>query len=138
MGVLKTIFALSMVFWAILIYRYVIRIWLKIGYYKAQGVKVVDGAYIPLLGNLLSMAPLVTKAMEGGDRANPQVQLIRNAAATDGIFDSSKNKALMMVYGSIPLLVITDPEMVQEIYVTKNKLVDKNGTSAVMFEELIG
>ena len=44
----------------------------------------------------------------------------------------------MMVYGSIPLLLITDPEMVQEIYVTKNKLVDKNGVSAEMFQELIG
>ena len=73
MGVLKTIFSLSMVFWAIFIYRYVIKIWFKIGYYKAQGVKVVDGAYIPLVGNLFSMASLVTRSKEGGDRSNPRV-----------------------------------------------------------------
>ena len=36
------------------------------------------------------------------------------------------------------MLIIMNPEMVQEIYVTKNKLVDKNSTSAIMFEEFIG
>ena len=73
MGALKTILALSIVFWAFFIYRYIIKIWLKIGYYKAQGVKVVDGAFTPLLGNLLAMVPIVSKVSEGGDRSNPQV-----------------------------------------------------------------
>ena len=73
MGALKTILALSIVFWAFFIYRYIIKIWLKIGYYKAQGVKVVDGAFTPLLGNLLAYGSIVSKAFEGGERSNPQV-----------------------------------------------------------------
>ena len=38
---------------AFLVYRYVIRIWLKLGYYKAQGVHIIEGAYIPVFGNLV-------------------------------------------------------------------------------------
>ena len=56
------------------IYWYVIRIWKKLGFYKAQGVHIIDGAYTPILGNLPKMLPVIEKAIAGtGDRANVQV-----------------------------------------------------------------
>ena len=39
---------------------------------------------------------------------------------------------------SKPVLLILDPEMAQEIFVTKNKIVDKDGFTQQMFEDLIG
>ena len=65
--------ALSLATTVFLIYWYVVRIWQKLAFYKAQGVHIIDGAYTPVLGNLLKMVPIIEKAKEGGDRTNPQV-----------------------------------------------------------------
>ena len=37
-----------------------------------------------------------------------------------------------------PILSIFDPEMAQEIFVTKNKIVEKDGFFQQVFEEVIG
>ena len=36
------------------------------------------------------------------------------------------------------MLAIQDPTMVQDIYTRKNKLIDKNGMSQTMFDDLVG
>ena len=121
------------------IYWYVIRIWRKLGFYKAQGVHIIDGAYTPVLGNLPKMLPMIKKAMAGtGDRSNGQVQLVRGALATNGLYNSKKGKAAMVVYGTSPVLVIADPEMVQDLYTKKNSIMDKTGQHQYMFEDLLG
>ena len=73
-----------------------------------------------------------------GDRSNGQVQLVRNALATSGVYNSKNGKAAMVVFGTSPVLVIADPEMAQEIYTKKNSIVDKTGQHQFMFEDLIG
>ena len=71
------------------IYWYVIRLWRILGYYKAQGVHIIDGAYTPVLGNLPKFLPMIKKAMAGtGDRSSGQVQLVRDALATNGVYNS--------------------------------------------------
>ena len=52
--------------------------------------------------------------------------MVREAASIDGIYNSSKVKAVMYTILSTPVLAITDPAMVQELFTTKNKLIDKN------------
>ena len=92
-------------FIAFLTYRYVIRIWLMIGFYKAQGVHLIDGAYIPFLGNLVNMGQLISKASTGeGDKSNVIIQVNRNAVATNGVYDSSKTKAGLMTFASTPVI----------------------------------
>ena len=44
----------------------------------------------------------------------------------------------MAVYGTCPVLVITDPEMTQDLYTKKNSIVDKTGQHQFMFEDLLG
>ena len=126
----RVVLALLLSFVILVIYRYVIRIWKILGHYKAQGVHIIDGAYTPLLGNFTKMIPLVERAMAGtGDLSNAQLQLVRDAVAKKGGYDSSKTKAVMAVYATIPVVVILDPEMVQEIYTKLNSKVDKTGTN---------
>ena len=109
----NAVVALLCAFAIFLFYWYVVRLWHKINYYKKQGVHIVTGAYIPVLGNLLAMVPMISKAIEGtGDRSNAQLQLIRNSVATNGIYDSGKTKASLVVYCSTPMLAIQDPTMV--------------------------
>ena len=70
---IKAILILLLLFVIFLLYWYVIRIWLKIRFYTAQGVPVVKGAYIPVLGNIATMFPLMGKASNGGDRSALQL-----------------------------------------------------------------
>ena len=73
---------------------------------------IIDGAYTPMLGNLTKMIPMVEKAMAGtGDLSHAQLQLVRDAVAKNGGYDSSKTKAVMAVYATTPAIVILDPEM---------------------------
>ena len=64
--------------------------------------------------------------------------MLRETASIDGIYDSSKTKAVMYTLLSTPVLAITDPAMVQELFTTKNKFIDKNSYMQITFEELIG
>ena len=124
---------------AFVIYHFIIRIWMKLKFYEAQGVVMAENAYKPFFGCILSIIPWYQKALSGeGDQTNVQVRFIREAASTNGIYDSSKTKAVMMTYFSSPVLAITDPAMVQEVFTTKNRLIDKNGVTQITFEELIG
>ena len=56
-------------------------------------------------------------------------QLVRDAVAKNGGYDSKKTKAAMYVFGKTPCLMILDPEMTLEIYTKLNSKVDKNGIS---------
>ena len=73
-----------------------------------------------------------------GDRSSGQVQLVRDAIAMNGLYNSKKAKAAMIVYGTSPALVIADPEMTQDLYTKKNSIVDKTGKHQFMFEDLLG
>ena len=44
----------------------------------------------------------------------------------------------MVVYGTSPVLVIADPEMVQDLYTKKNSIMDKTGQHQYMFQDLLG
>ena len=78
---------------------------------------IIDGAYTPVLGNLTKMIPMIEKAMAGtGDLSNAQHQLVRDAVAKNGGYDSNKTKVAMAVFGTTPCLVIMDPEMTRQIY----------------------
>ena len=79
------------------------------------------------MGSIFSMIPWAVKAKKGeGDQTNLGVRLIREAAAVNGIYDSNKIKAVISTFMSTPVIAITDPAMAQELFTTKNKLIDKN------------
>ena len=85
------------------------------------------------------MLPVIEKAIAGtGDRSNVQVQLVRDAIASNGVFNSNKTKAAMIVYGTMPTLCVADPEMTQDLFTKKNSIVDKTGKHQFMFEDLLG
>ena len=44
----------------------------------------------------------------------------------------------MIVYGTMPTLLIADPEMTQDLFTKKNSIVDKTGGHQFMFEDLLG
>ena len=129
--------ALLLAFGIFVIYRYVFRIWITLGHYKAQGVLIVDGAYTPVLGDMTRMLPLIEKAMAGtGDKSSPQLHLVRDAVAKNGGYDSNKTKAVMLVHGTTPSLAILDPEMTKQIYL--NSKVDKTGKFQEIFKDFLG
>ena len=76
------------------------------------------------------MIPMIEKAMAGtGDMSNCQHQLVRDAVAKYGGYDSSKTKVMMVVNGTTPCLIILDPEMTSQIYTKLNRKIDKTGTA---------
>ena len=135
----QVVLALLLAFVIFVIYRYVIRIWITLGYYKAQGVHIIDGAYIPILGTLTKVIPMIDKAMAGtGDSSNPQLQLVRDALENNGGYDSNKTKVVMFVHGTTPCLSILDPEMASQIFTKLNHKIDKTGKTQMIFEDLLG
>ena len=88
----------------------------------------MPGANIPVIGNLLNLLPYFEEIKtSNGPLKNDFIWLFEQEITENGVYDSDKNKALVITLFCENLLVICDPNMVQDIFVTKNKYVDKTG-----------
>ena len=109
-----------------------------IDFYVSEGFTTLKGAKRPVVGNLLdfveygNLAKATDQVME-----NPFNWLLKQTISEDEkTYDSSKHRGAIMTVFNRPIIIITDPLIVEDLFTTKNKLVDKNGTFAQAFEDV--
>lgn len=118
--------------------------WLKvkkgIKFYKDQGAAVVPGASRFLIGNQLELMKMTKKRARAKE---PQKRiyslLIDSVPGLDTEENASVNHKLIVYcpIGRVKLFV-SDPQMVQDLLQTKNKVFDKDGETAINMKDLMG
>ena len=98
-----------------------------INFYKKQGIAVLPGADT-LIGNTKQFEAY-TEALKAsnGPLCHSFNWVIEQHIGENGLFNSEKNKAIVTnIFGNV-LIHICDPAMAQDVFVAKNKYVDKTG-----------
>lgn len=97
-------------------------------YYERQGIPYAKGM-VPVFGHLLRYDKVMKKY---NDYQHPWIH----------VFEEDFGKKIPKIYGICnnfePVLHIRDPDMLQEIYVTKNKYFDKHPYLKGIFFPLLG
>ena len=113
---------------AYFIYTRIIRMYLKKWYYESQGVVFVKGV-VPVLGNL----PRFKKIMDKGINDVPWFTCINEDMG------GGKLPKVIGLFNSYEVsLFITDPEMMNEVYLNKNKHFEKHSFFANVTRPLLG
>jgi hypothetical protein len=112
-----------------LTYFKIIPMYLKYIYYKRQGMPVIRFP-LPMIGNVLSLV----KARKTFDKYSQHVLVEWYNKAfnnkTPGVFIEFKTNDGAVIF--------SDPELVNEIYITKNKYFDKHPRSKTILYEAVG
>ena len=103
-----------------------------IEFYRAQGVHVCPGYDKFLVGHVPMLRSIIAKsdALKGTEEPAPKASFLAlldetTESKAEDSYDFTKNQVSIINAGN-PLLLIQDPEVVQEMMVTKNHLVDKS------------
>lgn len=118
------ILALGYFIWSKIIKMYYIY-W----YYSRQGIPATKFP-MPIFGNSLDSQKRIGALTEFD--LHPIPHLLRTT------FGMKVPKVFINFRGPIPILVFTDPELLHELYITKNKYFDKEKRIMPMFKEMIG
>ena len=106
-------------------------------HYKKEGVTILKGADRFLIGNSGEFEIYDKICVESTVPVdNPINWLVQRQLSDNGVYDSKKDKALLWSVMNVQVLGIVDPDMVQDIFVTKNKLVDKTGVMQQAMEDM--
>ena len=113
-------------------------------FYRAQGVHAPPGYNRPIIGNYPEFRAVTRycHSLIGTEKPSPKVQI---AAALDETtesklmdsYDYSKNTVSILNIG-YPLLIVSDPEIVQEMMVSKNNFIDKSFSTSQAWKNLLG
>ena len=115
-----------------------------IEFYRAQGVHAPPGYNRLIVGHLPDLRKVNNKAeaLIGTDEPNHKNQIVATLDSTteSGADDSYdyKNNTVSILNFNVPFLVVSDPEVVQEMLVSKGHLVDKSGALADAWKNLMG
>jgi hypothetical protein len=101
---------LAELFFVYFLYTRVFRLYYKVWYYKRQGVPAVKGIY-PCIGNLPA---IVSRALDTSTNISPLVDVFRTE------FPEGLPPVAMLVYNFTPGLYISSPELLDEVYGSKN------------------
>ena len=131
MGILlQILLALLFLGAAAFYYRYVYLLNKTLKFYSDQGVRVMPGATRPLIGNLIEFGGH-PEAAEKSEKPIPIIYKWAESVYFDPEmpkgFDYEKNPAYIFNFFGNTCLSIFDPAIVQELFTTKNKLIDKDG-----------
>ena len=109
-----------------------------ISYYTKQGVTLLKGADRLLLGNIPDFIDYDTAGKATTYKMeSPFNWVIKKTLSEDGqTYDSSKHKACIMTLFAEPIVLLTCPEIVSELYTTKNSMVDKTGIFLQAYEDV--
>ena len=110
------------------IYTRIVRMYLSKWYYERQGVVFVKGL-VPVLGNLLRFK----QSIDRGINDVPWVTCFK-----EDMGEGKLPKVLGLFNSFEVSLFITDPEMLNEVYVAKNKYFDKHDFIANVTRPLMG
>ena len=111
-----------------------------IKFYKAQGAAIVPGATRFIVGNQIDTMKIAKKKMVSKKPMKRYLsQLVEMIPGLDSEEVSSVNHKLI-VYAPLGkiMLIVSDPDMVQDLFLTKNKVIDKAGDLAKSMEVLFG
>ena len=118
--------------------------WMKvmkgIKFYKAQGAAIVPGATRFIVGNQIDTMKIAKRKMVSKKPMKRYLSmLVESIPGLDSEEVSSVNHKLI-VYAPLGriMLIVSDPEMVQDLFLTKNKVFDKAGDMAKNMEVLFG
>ena len=135
---LKILLLLLLVGGAVFYYKFVYQLNIFIKYYEDQGFRVLPGAKRPLLGNLIELGGY----QEACDKSEAALPTAFRWAETKFLdpetpdhFNAEDSPGYIMNCFGTPLLSIYDPEVVQELFTTKNKFMDKTGLFQQVFED---
>ena len=113
----------------LIVYEVVVKLWLKLHYYKSQGATILPGAGIPILGSI-NMYKEYRKALKINNGPMESVfswDLNQHLGNSSLDFDSSKHKIAIRNLLGYPFLIICDADMANDVFITQNKSVTKTG-----------
>ena len=137
------IVAVPVVGFALLLVYLHLRVMSRISFYEKQGVVIYPGASSFIMGNIWDFMAYGVAASETKDEPLPNPSLwlanrFMKKVGDDRDFDPVKYPMIFFNKLTMPQLIISDPEIVKDLYVTKNGLTDKDGFTELMFSDLIG
>lgn len=116
----------------------------RLNFYARQGATLYPGCKSFFLGNMHDLIAYA-KAYEGDmPICGPQQWLAINhfvrkmGLEPDKKFDGSEYPVLALNFQTVTHVWVSDPEIVQDLWVGKNALLDKCPESLIMFEDIIG
>ena len=119
-------------------FKFVHQLNICVKHYTDQGFRVLPGATRPLLGNLVELGQYQA-ACDESETALPTAFRWAETKFLDpdmpNHFDVEGSPGYIMNVFGTPLLSIYDPEVVQELFTTKNKFMDKDGLFQQVFED---
>ena len=145
MGLLIQLFVGLVLFaTAAFLYEYVYKVHRIINFYKSQGVTIDPGVTLTrlYLSNDKEIDAAYKKAAAESDEPLPPMHFwafkYAFAPETEFEFYPERHKAVLKFKNGKPRLLICDPDIAQDIFVTKNRLVDKTGEEFKINEEALG
>ena len=108
---------LAFILVAYFIYTKGIRMFIKKRYYESQGARFIRGE-VPVLGHLLRFKQI----LEGA----PTNDHPWHTSVVEDFGTGKLPKVIGMFNSFEPCLFVTDPKMINEMYVSKNKFFDKH------------
>ena len=132
MGLLIQLFVVLVLFVIVaFLYEFVYKVQRSVHFYKKQGVTILPGVTRPYIGNMLETVTAYYKAAAESDEPLPCLPFweFKTALAPETEFEffPERHKATLAFLRGKPMLLICDPDIVQDIFVTKNRLIDKTG-----------
>jgi cytochrome P450 len=111
------------------LYHFVFVLYYYYFYYKSIGVPSLRFP-VPMVGNLLEVQKMQKTITKFKWTVHEEYWKLKFGSRLPPIFCN--------FYGPVPVLVINDPDIVNEIYVTKNKYVDKSEKFGRVIRRLFG
>ena len=137
--ILGIVFVLILLFLSVFFLK-----WLKvmkgIKFYKAQGASVIPGASRFLVGNQLDLMKIMKKKAASPKPMKRYLSLLVESVPGCDSEETSAVSHKLIVYTPIGriMLIVSDPDMVQDLFLTKNKVMDKAGDMANNMKILMG
>ena len=116
----------------LIIYFFVSRLsyqYYKLWFYTRQGVKVLPKC-MPLVGHMPTMAYML---MTKDSLEAPLLRVLDQFS-----YDKKKPSISCLFFSFMPTLIINDPLILEELYVTKNKYFDKHDLIKDVMKRLMG
>ena len=112
---------------------------LRLQFYHKQGVTILPGAGRFIIGNVPEVAKWAKPPKLGEEPKKTLYGAILDDIDKNAThFDSVKHPMVFLNMFATPMLVVNDPQMVQDIFTTKNKSYDKMSRTQLLFGDLMG
>ena len=112
---------------AAFIYQYVYKLRVTINFYKAQGVTILPGTERPFLGNLVEYGQYEKESKVSEEPLPTRTMWVYSKLLDNGTgYKPEEHKITLMNLFGTARLSFQDPVIVQELFTTQNKFMDKN------------